>query len=91
MAGHCNTTIVASNENAIVETTAGKVRGFTRNGIDTFLGIPYVGSTAGKARYQPPAKPAAWTGLSSSMQYGFVSPQEPRAGWANDEGAWVFD
>jgi para-nitrobenzyl esterase len=25
------------------------------------------------------------------MQYGFVSPQEPRAGWANDEVAWMFD
>jgi para-nitrobenzyl esterase len=91
MAGHCNSIIVASNENAIVETTVGKVRGFTRNGIDTFLGIPYAGSTAGKARYQPPTRPAPWTGLRSSMQYGFVSPQEPRAGWANDEGAWVFD
>ena len=91
MPGHCNTSIVASNENAIVETTAGKVRGFTRNGIDAFLGIPYAGSTAGKARYQPPAKPALWTGLRSSMQYGFVSPQEPRAGWANDEQAWMFD
>jgi para-nitrobenzyl esterase len=90
-AGHCNTLIVASNENAIVETTAGKVRGFTRNGIDTFCGIPYAGSTGGKARFQPPTKPAPWTELRSSMQYGFVSPQEPRAGWANDEDAWMFD
>jgi para-nitrobenzyl esterase len=88
---YCNTLIVASDENAIVETTAGKVRGFTRNGIVTFLGIPYAASTAGKARYQAPAKPAPWTGVRSSMQYGFVSPQEPRAGWADDEGAFVFD
>jgi para-nitrobenzyl esterase len=89
--GQCNTLIVASNENAIVETIAGKVRGFTRNGINTFLGIPYAASTAGKARYQPPAKLAPWSGLRSSMQYGFVSPQEPRVGWANDEVAWMFD
>ncbi len=87
----CNTSIVASNENAIVETTAGKVRGFTRNGINTFLGIPYAGTTEAKARYQPPAKVTPWTGVRSSMQYGFVSPQEPRAGWANDEVAWMFD
>jgi len=89
--GHCNTLIVASNENAVTDTTSGKVRGFTRNGIQTFLGIPYAGSTAGKARFQPPTKVAPWTGLRSSMQYGFVSPQEPRAGWANDEVAWMFD
>jgi para-nitrobenzyl esterase len=86
-----NVIIVASNKNAIVETTAGKVRGFTRNGIFTFLGIPYAATTAGAARFQPPAKVAPWAGLRSSMQYGFVSPQEPRAGWSNDEVAWMFD
>ena len=90
-AGVCNTLINASNENAIVETSAGKVRGFTRNGINTFLGIPYAGSTEGKARFQAPTKVVPWTGLRSSMQYGFVSPQEPRAGWADDEVAWMFD
>ncbi len=89
--GTANTIIVASDSNAIVETTAGKVRGFTRNGINTFLGIPYAGTTEGKARYQAPTKVAPWTGLRSSMEYGFVSPQEPRAGWGNDEVAWMFD
>ncbi|MGA9883291.1 MAG: carboxylesterase/lipase family protein [Candidatus Acidiferrales bacterium] len=91
LAGFCNTTIVGSNENAIVETTAGKVRGFTRNGIYTFKGIPYAGTTAGEARFMAPTKPKPWTGLRSSMQYGFVSPQEPRTGWADDEVAWMFD
>src|SRR6202041_3457490 len=89
--GTANTIILASDSNAIVETTAGKVRGFTRNGINTFLGIPYAGTTEGKARYQGPTKVTPWTGLRSSMQYGFVSPQEPRAGWGNDEVAWMFD
>jgi para-nitrobenzyl esterase len=89
--GTANTIIRASDSNAIVETNAGKVRGFTRNGINTFLGIPYARSTEGQARYQPPAKVTPWIGVRSSMQYGFVSPQEPRSGWANDEGAWMFD
>ena len=89
--GTANTIVLASDSNAVVETNAGRVRGFTRNGINTFLGIPYAGSTEGKARYQPPAKVAPWTGVRSSMQYGFVSPQEPRSGWGNDEVAWMFD
>ena len=50
--------IVASDSNAIVETTSGKVRGYIRNGINAFRGIPYGGTTAGSARFLPPTKPA---------------------------------
>src|SRR6185437_16300626 len=39
--------VTASATKTIVETTAGKVRGFTRSGINTFKGIPYARNTAG--------------------------------------------
>lgn len=83
-------TIIASDQTNIVETANGKVRGYTRNGIHTFKGIPYGATTEGGARFMAPAKPEPWTGLRSSMQYGYVAPQGPRAGWANDEEAWMF-
>jgi len=89
-AGSAPTLIIASDSNAIVETTAGKVRGFTSNGIHTFKGIPYAATTAGRARFMPPAKPAAWSGIRSCMWYGPTCPQAPRAGWANDENAFLF-
>src|SRR5260370_20337794 len=39
----------------------------------------------------PPAKAAPWAGVRSSMYYGQVSPQGPRAGWKNDEEAFMFE
>ena len=83
-------TIVGSDQTAIVETVSGKVRGYIRNGIYTYKGIPYGETTEGAARFMPPSKAKPWTGLRSSMQYGKVSPQGPRAGWNNDEEAWMF-
>src|SRR6185369_1212407 len=82
--------LVASDQSAVVETGAGKVRGFTRNGIHTFKGIPYADTTEGGNRFLAPAKPKPWTGIRSAMYYGPTCPQAPRTGWLNDENAFLF-
>jgi len=82
--------IVVSDRNAVVSTTAGKVRGFTRSGIHTFKGIPYAADTAGAGRFAPPARPTGWTGVRSALSYGPTCPQAARTGWLNDEGAFLF-
>ena len=86
----CATTVVAGSGKAVVETTAGKVMGYVRNGIFTYKGMPYAAPIGGEARFLAPQKAKPWAGVRSSMQYGPVSPQVARTGWANDEEAWLF-
>ncbi len=82
---------ITTPASAIVETSAGKVRGYVRNGIVTFKGIPYAGTTAGDARFLPPAPVTPWTQVRASMSYGPVCPQPVRGGWASDRLAFLFD
>lgn len=83
-------TRVATSTAAVVETSAGKVRGFTRNGVHIFRGMPYGESTAGEGRFLPPRKPAPWSGVRSSTSWGPVCPHPPRAGWRNDEEQFLY-
>ena len=65
--------IVFDVDNPIVQTTAGKVRGFIDNGIYTFRGIPY----AEADRFEEPHAPTAWDGVRNSVTYGGACPQSP--------------
>jgi len=82
--------IVASANNAIADTTAGKVRGYTRNGTLTFKGIPYGASTAGDNRFMPPQKPTPWTDTRDCLVYGPICPQKPDTGWFQQEYGFLY-
>lgn len=65
----------ADLENAIGETTSGKVRGVVIDGVKVFKGIPYGASTVGANRFMPPVKPAAWTETRDALAFGPSAPQ----------------
>jgi para-nitrobenzyl esterase len=62
---------------AVVETTAGKVRGTVQGKVHAFKGVPYGASTAGANRFMPPAKLQPWTNVREAYTLGPRSPQRP--------------
>jgi para-nitrobenzyl esterase len=65
-------------QNAIVETSRGRLRGVISGGIRTFKGIPYGAPTDGLNRFTQ-AKPAVpWSGIRDAFAYGPMCPQEVR-------------
>src|SRR3984893_14986238 len=71
--------VIASDAATVAETTAGKIRGFRRNGVYIFKGVPYGGSNAGARRFMPPVKPEPWTGIRNALQYGRICPSQDSA------------
>jgi para-nitrobenzyl esterase len=58
-----------------VETTLGKLRGVTNNGVHVFRGVPYADTTAGEHRFLAPRKARPWTGLREAFYNLNVAPQ----------------
>lgn len=79
----------------VAETTFGKLRGRTDEGIHVFRGVPYGANTSGKNRFMPPRKPAAWKDVRDAIEWGHIAPQPLPNGnydytravqWANKPG-----
>src|ERR1700675_2502521 len=77
-------TVIASDTATVAETTAGKIRGFRRNGVYIFKGVPYGASTAGARRFMPPVKPELWTGIRNALHYGRICPYQDSAHFDTD-------
>ena len=79
----------------VVESAAGKLRGFERDGVRTFLGIPYAAPADGANRFRPPQPVAPWSGIRDAISYGprcpvTASAIQPVATPANAEDAFLL-
>jgi para-nitrobenzyl esterase len=89
-AKHPHPIVIASKEQALANTSYGKVRGYIRNQTYTFKGIPYGATTGGQNRFMPPQKPAPWSGERNCLVYGPISPQKANSGWLQQEYGFLY-
>lgn len=61
---------ICNKDTAVVETGAGKVRGYLYDDIAVFKGIPY----ASAKRFHAPEPVKAWDGVFDATSYGYVCP-----------------
>ncbi|MHA2008840.1 MAG: carboxylesterase/lipase family protein [Promethearchaeota archaeon] len=64
-------------ENLIIETTQGKIRGYSRRGVIKFKGIPYAAPPVGNLRFKPPTPVKPWENILDTANFGPIAPQPP--------------
>jgi para-nitrobenzyl esterase len=80
-----------------VKTASGVLRGAQRDGVRSFLGVPFALPPVGELRWRAPQPPAAWSGSRDALQFGAECMQgRGRAPMAMSEdclflNVWVAD
>ncbi len=58
-----------------VDTDKGAIRGFVKDGVDVYLGIPYAAPPVGNLRWRPPQPAKRWSGVLDATEYANACPQ----------------
>ena len=74
------TDFLCRTEAPVVQTRAGKVRGFYQNGVYQFRGIRY--GSAGRYMSPKPAEP--WEGVKDALVWGYTAPTPQESGISDD-------
>ncbi len=64
-----------TNENLVVRTTAGELRGASQNGVIVFRAVPYAAPPVGELRFCPPQPLPPWHGVRDAGKDGPIAPQ----------------
>jgi para-nitrobenzyl esterase len=68
-----------SSGGPVVNTQDGPVQGYTKNGVNIFLGIPYAAPPVGRLRWEPPQPPKKH-GLLDATKFASTCPQVTELG-----------
>ncbi len=83
--GLANMALRFSDDEKIVETGYGKIKGLNVNGVNIFKGVPYAGKVSGERRFLTPAALEPWAGIRDAKQLGHPSIQIPNQTWGINE------
>jgi len=64
-----------SSEGGVVETSEGRYRGRTENGMQVFRGMRYGADTSGAGRFHPPRPAERFAGVRDAFEFGDQAPQ----------------
>jgi len=62
-------------KSGIVESTTGKLRGYSENGLHIFKGIPYAQPPIDDLRFRDTVEKEAWEGVLEATEFGCIPPQ----------------
>ena len=66
---------MTANEDLVVRTKFGELRGARENGVAVFRAIPYAASPVGELQFMPPQPAPAWQGQRDATRDGPIAPQ----------------
>jgi para-nitrobenzyl esterase len=64
-------------DDTLVETELGRLRGVRHQGAIQFRGVPYALPPVGERRFRPPTPHPSWTGERGATRHGPIAPQLP--------------
>jgi len=66
---------VSAQNNPVVKTDKGYIKGLTENGILVFKGIPYAAPPVGALRFMPTVEHSSWTDTLAATKFGSIATQ----------------